>query len=205
MHSIADAEAAIRRAPTSVEQLSMAADLLIDLGDPRGEDFAACLNGRLSGEELQRRHPACTSAMFVAALAMSGEACSRCEGSGFTTSGGYDGTHGLDGPECEWCNWYGDRRNEAEALRLLAECGRVGSEHHGYWSDVLPCNHGECVPVSWWDVAIKPLHRNHQAFHDRVRNRVALIDAYANADAATRQRWSEETRRLATPRAEDAK
>jgi hypothetical protein len=48
-HTVADAEAAIARHPTDLTQLSMAADLLTECGDPRGEDFAACLSGALSG------------------------------------------------------------------------------------------------------------------------------------------------------------
>jgi hypothetical protein len=193
-HTIADAEAAIARHPTDLTQLSMAADLMQELDDPRGADFAACLGGDLSAEELMRRHPADVSAMYVAAWAMAGRGgCSRCKGDGWVYAG-YDGGR----EECPLCEGTGnghEGRLRAEALRLLAECGKVGrqsDEGPRYFCHDVPAE--EKVYAGWWskaaDIALKTLFRV---------GRCHLLDAYAAADPDTRRQWADETRAL-TPK-----
>ena len=193
-HTIADAEAAVARHPESLETLSMAADLLIEAGDPRGEDFAACLDGRLSAEKLMRRHPACRYAMFVAAWAMEPSGCRWCGGTGmiWPPGRGPGGAH----PTWEKCGACGGSPSRAEALRLLAECGKVGREEFGY-DDPHGWEHepefGECVvALGWWRSVASRLPSADWA--NPVTERLALLDAYATAGPDTRRRWAAETR-----------
>jgi len=185
-HTIADAEAAIARNPESLEQLCMATDLLIEAGDPRGEDFAACLAGTITAEEVMRRHPADVSAMYVAAWAMSSN-CGMCNGAGFY----------LDPANADWClpcercggSYFREAR--AEALRLLAECGKVGINRGGYWGPCIPSAPPvSVVPLNWlWSA-------NPELDGEPVSLRMRLLDAYAQADPDTRRRWTEETRAM---------
>ena len=205
-HTIADAEAAIARHPDDLATLSMAADLLQELDDPRGEDFAACLDGRMTAEDLMRRHPACRYAMFVAAWAM--EQCESCHRKRFVSYRElvYGGTitH-----TCSCCA--SDPEARAEALRLLAECGKVGTQRpptnnwYFYWSlpDASP---KERVCDRWWHAAHDrhPAGNKHPLARDVISARLALLDAYAAADPDTRRQWAEETRAL-TPTVEVAR
>lgn len=207
-HTVTDAEAAIARHPESLEQLSIAADLLIELGDPRGEDFAACLVGTITAEEVMRRHPACRCAMFVAALVMESKAfrCRICRGTGRVYV--YMGHGGFRDDECWECT-DGIETGvafvaRAEALRLLAECGKVGSIHPPdpnwffYWS-IMDAYPHELISGEWWEAA-RELGKSFLE-GDAVSARLDLLDAYAKADPDTRRRWAEETRALA-PREE---
>ena len=165
-HTVQDAEAAVARHPDDLATLSMAADLLMELDDPRGEDFAACLDGRMTAEEVMRRHPACRYAMYVAAWHMlvmpnRGDAA-RAEG--------------------------------LRLLAECGKAGSV--EHGYWSGVPAKRKHIECVPESWWDAAVRPLYRDRQAFSDPITNRLALLDAYAAADPGTRRQWAEETRAL---------
>lgn len=83
----------------------------------------------------------------------------------------------------------------AEGLRLLAECGKVGyyGLNYTYWSiEKQPADRR--VPEVWWIRAdsigpglwMTPV----------VDSRLALIDAYADATDAERDRWQSETRAL---------
>jgi predicted nucleic acid-binding Zn-ribbon protein len=100
----------------------------------------------------------------------------------------------------------------AEALRLLAECGKVGRPEFGYGrmgrrDDApiyalrdeqkrdAPCR----VSFDWFEAAdaLSPLTQN------MISGRLRLLDAYAAADPDTRRRWAEETRAL-TPQTEGA-
>jgi len=198
-HTVQDAEAAISRHPEALMQLSMAADLLIELDDPRGADFAACLAGDITGEEVMRRHQADVSAMYVAAWRMAAdhEECPKCEeyngvGQVPVDVNGYLGRM----TTCPRCDGVGSNGNaaRAEALRLLAECGKVGKEGCGYSAvDRLgsSCN----VPQQWFGAAIRPLWGN-DLFADNITNRLDLLDTYAHADPDTRRRWAKETRAL---------
>lgn len=196
-HTVADAEAAIRRNPESLEELSKATDLMIEAGDPRGEDFAACLSGDLSPEDVQRRHPADTSAMFVAAWAMAAGVPCGCRTDYFCTR-----------PPCQECDADAMIRQpvKAEALRLLAECGKVGTirepgpHWYFYWS--IPEAHPhEKISDEWWSAG-RDLRRSFLE-KDAVTARMDLLDAYARAAPDTRKRWAKETRAL-TPREETA-
>ena len=171
-HTVTDAEAAIARHSDDLMQLSMAADLLIELDDPRGEDFAACLAGVITAEEVMRRHPADVSAMFVAAWAMTQNAL---------------GYHCPGPPKCNQCS-------RAEALRLLAECGRVGEEGFGYDITTSGAVGPQVIPVDWYDPAFRA--RQFDFWWQVIPERLRLIDAYAQADPDTRRRWTEETRAL---------
>lgn len=187
-HTVADAEAAIARHPTDLTQLAMAADLLIEAGDPRGEDFAACLAGDLTGEELMRRHPADVSAMYVAAWEMSSN-CGTCNGAGFYPK--------PDNPEwvlrCERCGGNYFREARAEALRLLAECGKVGEGFTGYFAYGSPKG---TISGGWYREAIYPHEDNRLIYCQVIPERLALLDAYAKVDPDTRYRWAAETRAL---------
>lgn len=206
-HTVADAEAAIRRHPESLEELSRAADLFIEQGDPRGEAFAACLSGGLTAEELMRQFPADVSAMFVAAWAL--DACKWCRGAGL---GSYeDGNYGGMIPETCSCRRGGRASARAEALRLLAACGKVGEEmvceptggHFvagGYWGPDAgrdTNSQGTTVAVFWYARMSANFETVNHLLFNRLVNRLALLDAYATADPGTRRRWAEETRALA--------
>lgn len=192
-HTTADAEAAIARHPESLEQLSMAADLLQELNDPRGEDFAACLGGEMSAEDLMRKWPADASAMFVAAWVIGNAAwCARCGDRGTVW---VEGPSGSNEPtvypeECPWCK--GSSRGKyarAEALRLLAACGISG-----YESKTGPGSshyQRQGVSADWVAETIG------KGAIGAIPRRLALLDAYAAADPDTRRRWAEETRALA--------
>ncbi len=210
IYTVKDADAAIRRSPQSLEELSKAADLLIELGDPRGEDFAACLDGRLGAEALMRRYPACVSAMFVAALKIARVVvpCPSCWGSGRS--------YFVEGPatfrveqcqECEESVEVGDDPAAlAAALRLLAECGKTGTsyspiytEKTGYWPPNYAVGHrpwpeDSTVADSWFRAMCDLSTRR---LNDAVNGRFTLMIAYAKADAATRERWRDETTRIA--------
>jgi len=203
-HTIADAEAAIARNPQSLEELSRAADLLIEHGDPRGEDFSLCLQGGLTADELMRRHPACRCAMFVAAWSMEGKVfrCKKCSGSGraYIYTGHGDCQEGdcwacLDGIETGF-----DFAARAEALRLLAECGKVGMTREadwiadvgGYFPETSQSYAAGSVATIWYEGMRRLAGSNCHA----VRERFALLDAYADADPETRRRWADETRAL---------
>jgi len=203
-HTVTDAEAAIARHPESLEQLCMATDLLIELDDPRGEDFAACLAGVITAEEVMRRHPADVSAMYVAAWAMDNLGrCGECRGTGRVYV--YMGHGDFRADECWGCVETGAAfAARAEALRLLAECGKVGSIHppdpnqYFYWSIVSSGTH-ERINWGWW-AAANALAKSHLE-GEAVSARLDLLDAYAKADPDTRRRWAYETRAL-TPREE---
>ena len=199
-HTIADAEDAIRRYPECLVTLSMAADLLIEQGDRRGEDFSLCLQGGVTGEELMRRHPADVSAMFVAAWRLAGAdvtgACGRAR-----CDVRFDGPQGW----CPLCRGSGVESNgnaaRAEALRLLAECGKAGmidavEGWYFYWS-IPDRPDGERVCSGWWHATRGTRESGeHQLLKDTVSARLALLDAYAAADPDTRRRWAEETRAM---------
>ncbi len=209
--TIEDAERAVRENPQDLRTLSMAADLLQDRGDPRGEDFAACLLGTITAEEVMRRHPADVTAMYYAAWRMErvDEMCESCDGEGWhRTRNPHTGWFGE--VECATCdgtgrgNW--DNTARAEALRLLAECGKVGEAKGdgvgGYWGlDVYQSYFGPpneflpsaVVPTDWADTARLGTV---DVECDRVPARLALINTYAKADPDTRQRWAAETRAL---------
>lgn len=191
--TIEDAERAVRENPQDLRTLSMAADLLQDLGDPRGLDFAACLLGTITAEEVMRRHPADVTAMYYAAWSMSAN-CEMCNGTGF-----YPNEHNADWSlRCTRCGGNYFREGRAEALRLLAECGKVGRPAFGY-DDPLgreddPDFLQFVVPTGWWHACLELV-----GVEDRYRpvgERLALLDAYAKADTDTRQRWAAETRAL---------
>lgn len=203
-HTVTDAEAAIARHPDDLMQLSMAADLLQELDDPRGEDFAACLAGTITAEEVMRRHPADVSAMYVAAWAMENKAtrCPRCRGTGRVYV--YMGHGDFRDDECWGCGKGGrdfDRIQllRAEALRLLAECGKVGSIHppdpnwYFYWS-IVDADPHELIGNEWW-AAANALAKSYLE-GDAVTARLDLLDAYAQADPDTRRRWAEEMRAM---------
>lgn len=184
-HTVTDAESAIARHPDDLMQLCMATDLLIELDDPRGEDFAACLAGVITAEEVMRRHPADVSAMFIAAWWLGGyRGCQLCAGSAAFN--------------CGACGCNASSGGRAEALRLLAECGKVGEPGFGY-DDVLGHEpDSPCVVAShWWYDS--NLGVNCPGWADPVSERLALLDAYAKVDPDTRRRWADETRAL-TPR-----
>lgn len=203
-HTIADAEAAIARHPECLETLSMAADLMIESGDPRGEDFAACLDGSLSAEEVMWRHPADVSAMYVAAWRMACEEdeCPKCqEWNGVGQVPDDHNVRKTTWSTCPRCNGSGSngKAARAEALRLLAECGKVGQSGFGYDCPVghqeHPNYHMLAVPSGWWyATAVDTLH---PSWTYPVQERFALLEAYAKADPDTRRRWAEETRALA--------
>lgn len=195
-HTVADAEAAVARHPDSLEQLSKAADLLIELGDPRGEDFSACLAGDVTGEEVMRRHPACRYTMFVAAWAM--VQCRLCQGVRYVTH--RDAVYG--GTITQTCSCCAaDPFARAEALRLLAECGRVGEDNenlgrdtYSYWSIRAKPVFAR-VPFGWWYEADGSAGRGLWG-RSRVDSRLALIGAYAGAGPETRRLWADGTRKM---------
>lgn len=181
-HAIADAEAAIARNPESLQELSKAADLLIEQGDPRGEDFAACLAGDMTAEQLMRQHPACRYAMFVAAWAMLAPV-RRCRDRGWK--------------DCDACE---TMESQVEALRLLAECGKVGvvkeddviADTGGYFPPTPTRYKAGSVATRWYEGMRKLAGPNYDTFDERL----ALLDAYAMADPETRRKWADETRAL---------
>ncbi len=203
-HTIADAEAAIARHPTDLEQLSMAADLLQELGDPRGEDFAACLGGASSDEELMRKYPACRCAMFVAAWAMAdNRPCSLCAGrSGFRLcpdcchwSGRVPKSCRCRGKRSIKCECRDERAARAEALRLLAECGKVGGHPSLGYKTMAHMRDESSVSERWIDAALTYIPRGRSQY-EVVPIRFAMLCAYAAADPNTRRQWAEETRAL---------
>lgn len=201
-HTIADAEAAIARHPESLEELSKAADLLIEQGDPRGEDFSPCLAGGLTAEELMRRHPADVSAMFVAAwrLAGEGDECSEChdetgEWTGFVRPTPNYGSSWVPCLACRGSKLGAAAAARADALRLLAECGKVGC-HPSLGYRTLPrLRDPASVPGDWIEETLIARTRP-PCQYETVRLRSGLLDAYAAADPDTRRRWAEETRAL---------
>lgn len=200
-HTVRDAEAAIARHPECLETLCKAADLLIEAGDSRGEDFAACLDGRMGVEPLMRKYPACRYAMFVAAWPLSTRAnCTRCDGRGWYRDG-HDYNRTTE--PCEACGRTGRGKLPlyAEALRLLAACGKVGREGFGYDDPVGREDDADfialAVPTEWW-LSVSIDH-THPGWADPVSERLALLDAYAAADPDARRRWAEETRAMTAP------
>ncbi len=201
--TIEDAERAVRENPQDLRTLSMAADLLQDLGDPRGEDFAACLLGTITAEEVMRRYSADVTAMYYAAWAMAKEEdeCSTCrEWIGVGQIPDDHSVRKTTWSTCPQCRGTGSNGNaaRAEALRLLAECGKVGRPGFGYDDpfgreddhDFLQF----VVPAGWWYTCLELV-----GVEDRYRpvgERLALLDAYAAADTDTRRQWAAETRAL---------
>jgi len=130
--------------------------------------------------------------------------CKACDGSGLYRHG--DGRLDLH-DRCPSCD--GDRYRSngnslrAEALRLLAECGKVGgwvNEQCRYWTPVMVVGRECVIPAGWWTAAgfngvisgnLPTVH------HGYIGNRLDLIDAYAAADRPTREAWARETRKLA--------
>lgn len=120
-------------------------------------------------------------------LADQSSVCLTCHGTGYVSNG---------------------NSLRAEALRLLAECGKVGEKSTtpkfdgGYWGqDVYDSYAGppedftiDCVvSTKWADTA--NLGTVHVPLCP-IAARIALMDAYAAADPATRERWARETRAL---------
>lgn len=215
--TIEDAERAVRENPQDLRTLSMAADLMQELDDPRGFDFAACLLGTITADEVMRRHPADVTAMYYAAWSMdrTDEMCEECNGvgrvkttGGVTFRGPSDSMWALRCPTCDGTGH--DNRNNAaraEALRLLAECGKVGATESpvykgscGYWppnptTGYRPWPDDSTVSEEWFDSMCG--HRNDAYDPDEpVDCRLWLLDTYAKADTGTRQRWAAKTRAL---------
>jgi rubredoxin len=100
---------------------------------------------------------------------------------------------------CNECHGIGYVSNgnslRAEELRLLAECGKVGKEKFGYDDEVgherTPGSYKWTVPRWWWCAA---LHKMSEAdWNSIIADRLAIMDAYADADLATRQEWEGKT------------
>ena len=94
----------------------------------------------------------------------------------------------------------GGRRDalRAEALRLLAECGKVGDDK-GYHPARYTGDPATTIPDVWYDTAILPLFdsdtmEQYRHYCNRMENRLALIATYAFADEATRRQWADATR-----------
>jgi hypothetical protein len=105
-------------------------------------------------------------------------ACDLCDGAGYVSNG---------------------NSLRAEYLRILAECGKVGvsdseSAFFSYWSR-SDCPAKGRVPNSVLDEALRTLSVRNERI-TVVGERIALMDAYAAADPATRERWARETRAL---------
>jgi hypothetical protein len=102
--------------------------------------------------------------------------CTDCHGTGYVSNG---------------------NTMRAEALRLLAECGKVGSEDGtGYYDadDGDSCRFGAgYVPAEWWEYEGEYEVTN---VYCPIDNRLMLMDDYAAADQPTRERWARETRAL---------
>jgi hypothetical protein len=109
------------------------------------------------------------------------------------------------GTACDACNGDGvvfvsnGNSARAEYLRILAECGKVGvsdseSAFFSYWSR-SDCPAKGRVPNSMLDEALRTLSVRNERI-TVVGERIALMDAYAAADPATRERWARETRAL---------
>jgi hypothetical protein len=109
------------------------------------------------------------------------------------------------GTACDACNGDGvvfvsnGNSLRAEYLRILAECGKVGvsdseSAFFSYWSR-SDCPAKGRVPNSMLDEALRTL----SVLDERITvvgERLALMDAYAAADLATRQEWERKTRAM---------
>jgi hypothetical protein len=102
---------------------------------------------------------------------------------------------------CDACNGAGvvflsnGNSLRAEALRLLAECGKVGKENFGYDDEFgherTPGSDKWTMPRWWWCAA---LHKVSEVdLNSVIAERLALMDAYAAADLATRQEWEGKT------------
>jgi hypothetical protein len=100
--------------------------------------------------------------------------------------------------DCEKCLGGGYVSNgnslRAEALRLLAECGKVGHRAFGYGiaTKATDCDLQARVCLDWFYAA----DRGPMANGDVMVCRLLLIDAYAAVDTETRERWARETRAL---------
>jgi Zn finger protein HypA/HybF involved in hydrogenase expression len=101
---------------------------------------------------------------------------------------------------CPYCHGTGYVSNgnsaRAEALRLLAECGKVGHEEEGYFypGTTRPGSDREAVSHGWYEDSLPRIEGRVVAADI---HRLALMDAYAAADQPTREWWARETRALA--------
>jgi hypothetical protein len=110
------------------------------------------------------------------------------------------------GTACDACNGAGvvfvsnGNSARAEALRLLAECGKVGAKNYGYGDRGIADETmagSASVADGWLHTAMRPFCPSDEGdFYGIITNRLALIDAYAAADQPTRERWARETRAL---------
>jgi hypothetical protein len=108
------------------------------------------------------------------ALSHQSSTCPHCHGDGYVSNG---------------------NSLRAEALRLLAECGKVGHEEEGYFypGTTRPGSDREAVSHGWYEDSLPRIEGRVVAADI---HRLALMDAYAAADPATRERWARETRAL---------
>lgn len=90
----------------------------------------------------------------------------------------------------------------AEALRLLAECGKVGGHPTIGYRTMAHMNDESSVPTGWSEAAFST-HVRPPNQYQTIPIRVGLLDAYAEASPETRRAWAAETRaltsRTATP------
>ena len=153
--------------------------------------------------DLMRALPGCLQTMWaVADVWEENEAfveCVACDGRGWHRN---DPDPYAKSYKCKTCN--GSRlvsngnSARAEALRLLAECGKTGgsdegSESLGHWSYRVEVK--SWVPRDWLQEALVVMTRNGETV-TRVGERVRMMDAYAKASPETRRAWAEATRKL---------
>jgi hypothetical protein len=100
-----------------------------------------------------------------------------------------------DCPKCHGTGYVSNGNSaRAEALRLLAECGKVGMGGVGYYSEDGDEASEGLVSDDWYMASCE--RRRPQDFAVIVPERLNLMDAYAAADQPTRERWARETRAL---------
>jgi len=152
--------------------------------------------------EVMCKFPTCVQTMWAMAdVWEEAEAidkrCGNCDGVGRINYGLADG-------DCIPCDGGGFVSNgnslRAEALRLLAECGKTGvvtsvwddtDSGTGYWTGTNEDIPEAIVPQEWWNLTWP---RGKTA--DPVGQRILFMHSYASADARVRMTLAAETRQL---------
>lgn len=132
--------------------------------------------------------------------------CGRCNGVKRVPPLNQWGPDSCDCPKCHATGFVSNGNSlRAEALRLLAECGKCGDVIYGYVkakADGVVNNRAATVENGLPDCVFDALEWQLLEWgfpkrYSAVDIRLAILDAYAAADRPTREAWAREMRKLA--------